>query len=75
MSTISQQEFLREAATKLGLTQKELAKRMHAPWPTFQKWLLPSTNESSRAMPEIAWQLVREIIAHEKLKKKVAKSV
>lgn len=66
MST--QQEFLRESAKALNLTQAGLAERMHAPWATFEKWLLPSENKSSREMPAIAWQLVREILAHEKIK-------
>ncbi len=69
----SQQEFLRETAAALGLTQKALAERMHAPWPTFEKWLLPSGAGSAREMPAIAWQLAREIVAHEKLKGKYDK--
>lgn len=56
MST--QQEFLRDAAATLDLTQKELAVRMCAPWETFRKWLMPSESGSYREMPEIAWQLV-----------------
>jgi hypothetical protein len=67
-STSSQQEFLRSAAKKLGLTQMDMAKRMCAPWDTFKKWQLPSESENFREMPEIAWQLVREILAHERLK-------
>lgn len=66
----AQQEFLREAADTLGLTQRELAARMCAPWETFRKWLLPQESGGVREMPEIAWQLVREILAHEKLKRK-----
>lgn len=66
----TQQEFLREAATTLGLTQKGLAERMGAPWPTFDKWLLPKESPNSREMPQIAWTLAREILAHEKLKAK-----
>lgn len=65
----TQQDFLREAADALDLTQKELAARMCAPWETFRKWLMPVESGSYREMPEIAWQLVREILAHEKLKK------
>ena len=56
MST--QQEFLRGADATLGLTQKELATRMCAPWETFRKWLMPSESGSYREMPEIVWQLV-----------------
>lgn len=62
-----QQGFLRDAAATLDLTQKELAARMCAPWETFRKWLLPSESGSYREMPEIAWQLVREILDHEKI--------
>jgi hypothetical protein len=65
---MKQQEFLREVAAELSLTQKELAMRMGAPWRTFEKWLVPAGSSSSREMPEIAWQLAREILAHEKLK-------
>lgn len=64
----TQQEFLRNATAELGLTQKGLAARMAAPWETFRKWLMPNDSSSYREMPEIAWQLVREILAHEKLK-------
>lgn len=64
----NQQNFLRSAAETLGLTQKALAARMGAPWPTFEKWLLPSDRANAREMPGIAWTLVREILAHEKLK-------
>lgn len=65
----TQQEFLRKAAEELGLSQKELASRMAAPWETFRKWLLPNESGGYREMPEIAWQLVREILENEKLKK------
>ena len=63
-----QQEFLRAAARELGLTQSQLAARMCAPWATFQKWLAPAGSLQGREMPQIAWQLVREILAHEELK-------
>lgn len=68
MTTQTQQEFLRQSAKSLGLSQTGLAKRMCAPWNTYKKWQLPSESENYREMPEIAWQLVREILAHEKLK-------
>lgn len=63
----SQQEFLHEVANGLGLTPKALAGRMGATWSTFEKWLLPSDARAAREMPSIAWQLAREILAHEKL--------
>lgn len=64
----TQQQFLRDAALTLGITQKDFAKRMGSPWPTFQKWLAPLSSTNAREMPAIAWQLTREILAHEKLK-------
>lgn len=64
----TQEEFLRDAANTLDLTQKELAGRMCAPWETFRKWLMPIGSTSYREMPEVAWQMVREILAHEKPK-------
>lgn len=72
MTKPSQQDFLRDAARELGLTQAELATRMRAPWTTFKKWLAPDESDNARAMPEIAWQLVREIILNESLQMQVA---
>lgn len=69
----TQQTFLREAASSLGLTQKALAERMGVPWATFEKWLTPADSDNAREMPEMAWVLVREILAHEKLKAKLLK--
>ena len=63
----SQQEFLRELAATLGLGQEALAERMGASWATFGRWLLPTSDENAREMPANAWQLAREILAHEKL--------
>jgi len=70
----TQQAFLREAAAALRLTQKALAERMGAPWSTFEKWLAPPGSGNAREMPEMAWVLVREIMAHEKLKTKFEKN-
>ena len=68
MTIENQQAFLRSAAETLGLTRKALAARMGAPWATYEKWLLPAGSTNSREMPQIAWTLVREILANEKLK-------
>ncbi len=62
----SQQEFLREVAVALGLSPGALAERMGASWSTFERWLLPLSNENAREMPASAWQLAREILAHAK---------
>lgn len=67
-----QQAFLRDTAAKLKLSQPALAKRLKAPWTTLQKWLLPAESENAREMPDIAWQLCKEILANQRLKKKLA---
>jgi len=69
----TQQEFLRTAAQTLGLSQKDFAKRMGAPWRTFEKWLSQTDSQSFREMPAIAWKLVSEILEHEELKKHLKK--
>lgn len=70
MST--QQEFLREAMAELEMTRAEFAQRIGCPVPTLNKWLLPGESEQSRPMAETIWVLVREILAHERLKAKVS---
>jgi len=70
MST--QQEFLRSAMAELDMTRATFARRIGCPVPTLNKWLLPADSEQSRPMAETIWVLVREILAHEKLKAKVS---
>jgi hypothetical protein len=82
-TTMTQQEFLRNAKAKLGLTWPEFAERIGAPETTMKKWALPDDAEkNARKMPSTVWVLVREILEHEALKakhdrllKKVANSV
>jgi len=69
----TQQEFLRDAMQKLGLTRERFSKRIGAPWDTFRRWLLPPESEGSREMPPVAWSLVREVLEHERLKSAHAK--
>jgi hypothetical protein len=69
---MTQQEFLRAACSAMDITQKELADRMATSWSTFRKWLVPTDAGDYRAMPDMAWQLVREILAHEQLKARFA---
>jgi hypothetical protein len=87
---VTQQEFLRAAMTELGrlqglersLTREEFCARLSCPVTTFNKWMLvkppadsleKSTN--ARDMPTTMWAHIREVIAHESLKKKVNKRV
>lgn len=70
----TQQQFLRDAKDKLGMTWKEFATRIGAPEPTLKKWILVTDSESNgREMPSTVWVLVREVLAHEALKKKVSR--
>ncbi|NHZ99095.1 hypothetical protein [Massilia sp. CCM 8734] len=68
---MTQQEFLRDAKLKLGLTWPQFAKRIGAPETTVKKWALPDDAEgNAREMPSTMWVLVREILEHESLKAK-----
>lgn len=64
----SQQEFLREAMLELGMTRGAFCVRLGCASRTLDKWLLPSSSKDFRNIDETIWTLVREILAHEKLK-------
>ncbi len=76
---LSQSEFLRQAMEQLGglmglgraMTRNELCERLGCPRATFDKWMAPPPND--REMPPTLWSHVREVIAHEKLKKAKAR--
>jgi len=46
----------------LGMTREEFAKRIGTKEKTLDRWLLPDYSKDSRAMPDIAWKFVDEII-------------
>lgn len=70
-TTLTQQEFLREAKDQLGLTWSAFAKRIGAPESTLKKWSSSAESEANfREMPSAAWALVREVLEHESLKNK-----
>ena len=69
---VSQQEFLKDAKDKLGLSWKAFAERIGAPESTLKKWILSTeSGANSREMPSTIWVLVREILEHENLKNKL----
>lgn len=68
----NQQDFLRAAMTELEMTRAAFSARLGCAGRTLDKWLLPSTSKDNRVMDETIWILVREILAHEKLKAKVS---
>ncbi|MDQ1817794.1 hypothetical protein RBA41_31285 [Massilia sp. CCM 9210] len=66
---MTQQDFLRDAKAKLGLTWADFAQRIGAPETTMRKWTLPDDAKgNAREMPSTVWALVREILDHEALK-------
>lgn len=65
---MKQQEFLRYAMAELAMTREAFSGRLGCAKRTLDKWLLPETSNDYRAMDETIWNLVREILAHEKLK-------
>lgn len=67
---MTQQEFLQTAMRELEMTREAFAARLGCAKRTLDKWLLPDTSNDYRAMNETVWNLVREILAHEKLKVK-----
>ena len=62
MNNIPQQEFLREAMRRLGMTRDQFCKRISVPRKTFDKWLAPDGTSDKRKMPDIAWSYINEIL-------------
>lgn len=60
----SQQEFLRDAMHRLGMTRDEFAGRIAVTRKTLDNWLLPPS-ESARGMSDMAWKFIREILDRE----------
>ncbi|NEX60169.1 hypothetical protein [Noviherbaspirillum galbum] len=67
---MKQRELLQTAMHDLDLTREAFAERLGCAKRTLDKWLLPDTSNDYRKMNETIWNLVREILAHEKLKAK-----
>lgn len=59
---VTQQEFLRDAISTLGMTRAEFAQRISVPIKTLDKWLAPLDTSDFRNMPDVVWSYVREII-------------
>ncbi len=67
---MNQQEFLQAAMLDLGMTREAFSVRLGCAKRTLDKWLLPDSSNDYRSMNETVWNLVREILAHERLKEK-----
>lgn len=58
----SQQEFLLDAMTRLGIDRKGFCARISVPKRTLEKWLASDESVDKRAMPDMAWAYIREIL-------------
>ena len=65
----TQQEFLREAMRELDMTRDVFSCRLGCSRRALDKWLLPDESNDNRRLDETIWVLVREVLAHEKLKR------
>jgi aspartate carbamoyltransferase catalytic subunit len=59
---IPQQDFLRDAMAALGMTRDQFADRIGTSRRRLDNWLLPSDSKGFRAMDEMAWKFIREIL-------------
>ena len=64
MKEISQQDFLRDAMQRLGMTREQFCKRISVPPKTFNKWMAPTGANDYRNMPEMAWSYIRDILSN-----------
>ena len=62
---MTQQEFLRDAMHRLGMTREQFAVRIGTASRTLNKWLLPSDSKDFRNMPDVVWKFVGEILERE----------
>lgn len=62
---MKQQDFLRDAMNKLGMTRDEMCRRLSVPRKTFDKWMAPEGTKDYRNMPEIVWSYVRDVLKWE----------
>ena len=60
-----QQDFLRDAMFKLGLTRDQFAARFGINRRRFDNWLLPSESAQYREMDEAARKFVQEVLGYQ----------
>ena len=59
---VPQQEFLRDAMKRLGMTRQKFADRICASKRRLDSWLLPSESKEFRELDPTIWQFIREIL-------------
>lgn len=60
--TVTQQEFLRDAMSRLEMTRQQFAERLHTDKRRLDNWLLPVDSKGFRELDPTIWQFVREIL-------------
>lgn len=65
---MSQQEFLRDAMDRLGMTRDQFAARINASRRRLDNWLLPDGSAGMRELDPVVWAFVREILEREAIK-------
>lgn len=71
----NQQSFLRDAMQSLSMTRDAFAERIGAKRRALDTWLLPSDSNEFRAMPEVVWKFIQEIVEAETKRGKSTQSV
>lgn len=64
---MEQQTFLREAMAELGLTRDGFSARLGCSRRALDKWLLPQDSNDFRRMDEATWNLVAQLLIHDRL--------
>ena len=64
----SQQEFLRDAMSRLKMTREQFADRLGTSKRRLDNWLTPSDSNEFREMDSMVWKFVREIPSDGNLK-------
>ncbi|AOK49754.1 MULTISPECIES: hypothetical protein [Burkholderia] len=69
LAELPQQELLRVAMDRLGMTRAEFAARLSIAVRTLDKWLLPDGSPDARTMPDMGRSYVLEILQWQKKRK------
>lgn len=67
---MTQQEFLKDAMARLGLSKRELAARLGTTENRMEAFLAPADASSYCDLDESVWRLVREIVSSEQIPSK-----
>lgn len=60
---VSQQDLIRAAIFRFGMTRDEFAERIAVSRRTLDKWMLPETSTDARTMPSVARKFIEDLLA------------